>query len=119
MLESNFKNQNYTVIGINSLIEGDLTLFGDVIIHSKIKGTITVNDSGKIILERGSLVKGSINCQDIDVFGKVEGNINSTGTLAIRASANVSGTIKCTKLTVYPGAILNMEAHAEDDHKSL
>jgi cytoskeletal protein CcmA (bactofilin family) len=114
MLESNFKKQNYTVIGIASLIEGDLTLSGDVIIHSHIKGTITIKAPGKVTLERASHLEGTINCEDIDVFGKVEGNINSTGTLTVRSSANVSGTIKSGQLTVYPGAILNMEAHAEE-----
>jgi len=117
MKENNFKNQNYTVIGINNNIEGELTLCGDIIIHSKIKGTITVVDQGKIILERESSFEGTIFCQDIDVFGSVQGNIVASGALTVRSSANISGTVKAGKMTVYPGATLNMEAHAETEEK--
>lgn len=119
MLESNLKKQNYTVIGVGSSIEGDLTLSGDVYIHSFVEGSITIINEGKITLERTSQIKGSISCTNIDVFGKVEGNINSAGTLTIRSSAEISGTIKSKKLIVYPGAILNTEAHAQDKDRNI
>lgn len=119
MKESNFKNQNYTVIGIDNYIKGDLELKGDIVIHSKIEGTLTVKDTGKVILERSSHFLGTIYCEDIEVFGKIEGNINANGALTVRSSANISGAINAKKISIYPGAILNMEAHAEQEVEQL
>ncbi len=114
MKEINFKNLNYTVLGANNKIVGDLEMQGDTIIHSHIEGTITMKDTSRLIIERKSTIDGTIYCFDIEIFGKVYGNIYSEGKLTIRSSAEVSGVIKAKQLSVYPGAILNMEAHAEN-----
>ncbi len=114
MKESDFKNQNYTVIGINNSISGELELSGEVIVHSKVKGTITVKDEGKLVIERDSYIEGTIYCHDIEVFGEIQGNINAQGKLTVRSSARISGGVNANQMAVYPGATLNIEAHAED-----
>lgn len=113
--ENDFKKQNYTVIGMNNSIVGDLNLTGDSIIHSKIKGTITIFGEGKLILERTSEFEGTIYCNDIEVFGIVKGSIKSAGALTIRSSANISGNISAQKLSIYPGAVLNIEGHTNEE----
>jgi cytoskeletal protein CcmA (bactofilin family) len=115
MKEINFKNLNYTVLGANNKIVGDLEMQGDTIIHSQIEGTITIKDTSNLIIERKAKIDGTIYCHDVEVFGKVFGNIYAEGKLTIRSSAEVSGVIKAKKLSIYPGAILNMEAHAENE----
>ena len=52
--------------------------------------------------------------KDIEVFGVVNGSINSAGSLIIRSSAKVYGNIHAQNMSIYPGAILNIEGHAED-----
>lgn len=115
MREIDFKKQNYTVIGINNSIDGELKLTGDAIIHSKITGTITMFGEGNLILERTSEFEGTIYCNDIEVFGNIKGSIKSSGILTIRSSASISGNISAKKLSIYPGAILNIEGHTEDE----
>ncbi len=118
MKELDFKKQNYTVIGINNSIEGDLKLTGDALIHSSIKGTITMFQEGTLILERDSSFEGTIYCNDIEVFGSVKGTIKANGKLTVRSSAFVSGNIQAKQMAVYPGAILNIEGHTDDEEQS-
>jgi cytoskeletal protein CcmA (bactofilin family) len=108
--DQDFKNFHYNVIGSQSIIKGDLILSGDSIINSYIEGTILVSDNGKLILERGSLVKGKIKAVDLEIFGTVEGEIECSGLVSIRSSAQVIGEIKSDRLVVYPGAIIEMSA---------
>lgn len=107
---NDFKNFQYNVLGPSTLLTGDIHFSGDAIITAAITGNIKMLNSGKLILERGSLVKGRIEAFDLEVFGEVEGDIISQGSVAIRSSAQVSGSIKAKRLIIYPGAIVNTEA---------
>lgn len=113
MNDMDFKDFNYNVIGSKSRITGDLILSGDAIVSSHIDGSIEVLDLGKLILERGSFVKGKIKAIDLEIFGTVEGMIECSGLVSIRSSANVKGEIRSGRLVIYPGAIVEMTASAE------
>lgn len=109
MIENDFKKLNFSVLGKSSSLEGDFNFHGDTLLGCKIKGTISMLDKSKITLERGSEVEGSIYCHDIEVFGSFSGSINASGTLSIRSSAIVSGKISADKLSIFPGAQINIE----------
>jgi cytoskeletal protein CcmA (bactofilin family) len=115
MNDHDFKKFNYNVLGANSKIKGDLTLTGDGIITSEIEGNIEVKENGKLILERGSFVKGKIQAIDLEIFGEVEGDITCSGLVSIRSSAHVTGSIKSARLVIYPGAIVEMTASSQEN----
>jgi len=115
MNNQDFKDFNYNVIGTKSRIVGDLILSGDAIISSQIDGSIEVLDHGKLILERGSFVKGRIKAIELEIFGSVEGLIECSGLVSIRSSATVVGEIKSGRLVIYPGAIVEMTASSESE----
>lgn len=108
--DKDFKDFHYNVLGAKSKIQGDLVLCGDAIVNSYIEGSIEVQEEGKLVLERGSFVKGKIKAIDLDIFGQVEGDIDCAGLVSIRSSATVSGSIKSGRLVIYPGAIVEMNA---------
>lgn len=110
MDDRDFRNFHYNVLGAQSRINGDLILSGDAIVNSHVEGSIIVKDHGKLILERGSYVKGKIKAIDLDIFGTVEGEIECEGLLSIRSSAQVQGIIKSGRLVIYPGAVVEMNA---------
>ena len=114
MTDQDFRQFNYNVLGTNSRIKGDLTLSGDAIITSTIEGSIEVLDQGKLVLERGSFIKGKIKAIDLEIFGKVEGDIECSGLVSIRSSAEVIGSIKSSRLVIYPGAIVEMKASSQE-----
>jgi cytoskeletal protein CcmA (bactofilin family) len=117
---TNFKELNFSLLGKKTKITGDLSLEGDTVLAGSLTGTITVKDQGNIIIEQTATIEGDIYCNDIEIFGSFSGSINASGTLTIRSSADVAGKISASKMSIYPGAILNMEGSAEalsDDKK--
>jgi cytoskeletal protein CcmA (bactofilin family) len=112
--DADFKNFNYNILGAKSHVKGDLILSGDTIVNSHIEGNIEVQEKGKLILERGSFVQGKIKAIELEIFGNVEGEIECSGLLSIRSSANVVGKIKSGRLVIYPGAVVEMTASTEE-----
>lgn len=110
--DQDFRDFHYNVIGGKSSITGDLVLSGDSIINSQVNGSIHIQDKGKLILERGSFVKGKIKAIDLEIFGTVEGEIECSGLVSIRSSAQVQGQIKSGRLVIYPGAVVEMQAQS-------
>jgi cytoskeletal protein CcmA (bactofilin family) len=104
--DQDFKEFHYNMFGARSKVKGDLVLYGDTIITSWVEGTIEVQDNGKLILERGSQVKGKVKAVDLEIFGEVEGEIECSGLVSIRSSAQVTASIKAGSLVIYPGAIV-------------
>lgn len=113
MQEQNFKKIQFTVIGKDSALEGDLIFKGDTIVNGKLKGTITVLDNGKVTLERESVTEGQLYCHDIEVLGEFSGSINASGNLIVRSSGKLSGKIQAKNISIYPGAEVNMEGETQ------
>lgn len=114
MKEQDFKNLNFTIVGINSSLEGDLKFTGDTLINGHITGTVTVESPGKLTLERQGNIEGRVFCEDFEVFGEVKGTVNASGTLSIRSGAQVSGVINANKLSIFPGAIVNIDGKTDE-----
>lgn len=112
--DQDFREFHYNVLGAKSSITGNLVLLGDTVITSHIEGSVEIKDEGKLILERGSFVKGKIKAIDLEIFGKVEGDIICSGLVSIRSSAEVTGNIKSGRLVIYPGAIVEMQASSQE-----
>lgn len=108
------KNLNFCVFGSQSEIKGELFLKGDITISSKVEGQINMLDQSKVTIEREGIVEGIIYCYDLEVFGEIKGHIKAEGNVVIRSSATVSGNIHAQNLTIYPGAVLNIEGHTQE-----
>ncbi len=114
--DNDFREFNYNVLGSRSKVIGDVILSGDAIITSEIHGSIEVLGQGKLVLERGSFVKGRIKAIDLEIFGTVEGEIECEGLVSVRSSARITGTLKSGRLVVYPGAILETDISTIDQN---
>ena len=112
--DQDFKDFRYNVLGSDSKIVGSLILCGDAIVTSVIEGSIEVQGEGRLVLERGSYVKGKIIAKELEIFGTVEGEIYCSGTISVRSSARLSGTLKSGKLVIYPGAIVDMDVATQE-----
>ena len=113
--DQDFRQFHYNILGVKSQVIGDLILSGDAIITASITGSVIVQDSGKLVLERGSFIKGKIKAIDLEIFGQVEGDIECSGLVSIRSSAQVTGSIKSGRLVIYPGAIVEMTADSQEN----
>lgn len=109
-----FKNYNFSILGTNTKLLGELEIEGDCIINAQITGNLKSNDQSKIIIERSANIEGDIYCHNLEIYGNVIGSINSSGTVIVRSCANVSGIIKSANLTIYPGAQVNTQIDTMD-----
>lgn len=115
MNDQDFKNLNFSVLGKNTELNGNLNFCGDTIINCVVKGDIRITNAGKLTLERDSFVDGNIYCNDVEIFGSVKGTITAHGTLSVRSSGVISGTINASQLSIFPGAVINIEAHTTEE----
>ena len=94
----------------NSLTAGS-KIIGTIITDSDIRvdGTIEgdVKCAGKLVVGEKGYVKGTIECQNAEIMGSVEGKVEVKQALALRATSNVKGDIYSQTLTVEPNAVFN------------
>lgn len=98
------------IIGAESEIKGDLTTKGIVKMDGTINGSIRAD--WVIVGETGTVI-GDVSGRGTVVYGKIEGNIDSTETTEIRASAVVEGDIRTAKLIVSEGAFFEGRSHMQ------
>jgi len=99
------ENSSINIIGKGTSIIGNLNSDGDIRIDGNIEGNIKA--SGKVLIGRTGKVKGDIFCATLDVSGTINGKINVSEILSLKADSNVLGDIITQKITIEPGAILN------------
>ncbi|MBF0298443.1 MAG: polymer-forming cytoskeletal protein [Oligoflexia bacterium] len=105
------KEQNFSFLGVGARLIGEFHLNGVVRISAQMEGKLFVESSGKLIIERNGSFNGKIQSDDIEIFGLVDGEINSNGRVILRPCSAVNGKINCKDLVIYPGATLNIDGH--------
>ena len=76
----------------------DGKVFGNIEASSGLNVAVTVGPNGE--------VHGDISAYKIEIAGKVDGNVNATGTADLRATSEVIGDISYGFISVHPGANL-------------
>ena len=105
------KEKNFSSIGAKSKSEGQVFYTGHVRFYAKHTGQLEMGPDSKLIIEREGSVSGEIQCDDLEVYGCLEGICHSSGRVIIYPGAMVSGEIHAKSLVVYPGSYLNIEGH--------
>ena len=100
----NTSGQN--IISEGTKIVGDLTSKGDFRIDGTIEGN--VKTTGKIVVGKSGLIKGSLQATDAYFEGKFSGKLALSGTLTLKSSAHIEGEVISSKLAVEPGATFNV-----------
>lgn len=93
---------------LNRLVEGTKVI-GDLIADSslRIDGEVigNVSTSAKVVIGENGIVKGNLSCQEADIEGKLEGNIDVEGLLTLRRSSRITGDIRTAKIQIEEGAV--------------
>lgn len=123
--ETDIKNQDEAVsgsinmIGVGTIIEGDLNCKGDIRVDGIIKGNLY--SKAKVVIGLTGDIEGLITCQNADISGHLTGNISVTEMLFLKSNARVHGDIMTNKLIVEAGAAFtgncNMGAGADKARK--
>jgi cytoskeletal protein CcmA (bactofilin family) len=95
----------YNALTSGSKIIGTVITDSDMRIDGIVEGDVKC--SGKLVIGEQGLVKGSIECQNAEVMGRVDGKIDVKNSLALRSTSNLVGEIATGTLMVEPNAIFN------------
>ena len=90
-------NAKRTVILSTSVIQGDIRVPNDLFLGGIVAGN--VDCGGVLVIKRGAVVEGNLNCKVLDVDGLVKGSVN-TGDLTIREEGRVGGRVETCRLRI-------------------
>ena|SRR5690554_1726311 len=86
-------------------LKGDISSTGFFRIDGTIEGNIRT--PSKVVLGKLGVIVGTLSCENADIEGKFEGNLQVSGTLTLRSTAIIDGDVVVGKLAVEPGATMN------------
>lgn len=101
-------------IGRTLVIKGEISGSEALYIDGRIEGKITMPES-RVTIGRNGKVDASIQAREVVIMGKVNGNIQCSDRVDIRAEGSVSGDISTARISVEDGAALKggIQVHAE------
>lgn len=91
------------IISNTTNIVGDIKSESDIRIDGNVKGNIQTK--GRVVIGQSGIVIGTINCQNAEISGNVEGKIKVVDLLSLKSTSNIQGEIYSGKLSIEPGAI--------------
>ncbi len=92
-------------INEGTTLKGDIQSKGFFRIDGIIDGN--VKTPSKVVIGKTGVITGTLTCENADIEGKFEGNLDVTGTLTLKATAHIKGEVVVGKLAVEPGATFN------------
>ena len=92
-------------ISAGTVIKGEIISPNDIRIDGTFEGK--VQSKGRVVIGETAVISGDIVCSDVDLWGKVEGNIFVKDTLALKEGCVVNGNLHVRKLSVVLGATFN------------
>ena len=90
-------------IGAAATIRGDVTGKGDLEIGGRVEGTVDLPDNDANIEAKG-FMDGGILARNVNVRGKVQGDIEARSKVTIFATGTVIGTIVAQRIQIEDGA---------------
>lgn len=91
-----------TLVGKNTIIDGNLKAEGTIRIDGKVQGDVTI--SGNLILGEQGYIKGAVKADSIHLSGIIEGNATSVNQLYISSTGKLTGDMNVTNVIIDEGA---------------
>jgi cytoskeletal protein CcmA (bactofilin family) len=91
-----------TVIGNSIMIDGEISGDEDLVIQGTVKGKIAVKES--LFVEGTGVVEADIETQNVEIAGKVTGNILASDKVELKSDCRVVGDIKAPRILIADGA---------------
>ncbi|MDN3723126.1 polymer-forming cytoskeletal protein [Aequorivita sp. SDUM287046] len=86
-------------------LKGDITSTGFFRIDGTVEGN--VKTPSKVVLGKTGVIIGTLSCENADIEGRFEGNLQVSGTLSLKSTAVIDGDVIVGKLAVETGATMN------------
>ena len=106
-------------ISAGTVIKGEILSPNDIRIDGTFEGRI--QSKGRVVVGESATIKGDIVCENVDLWGKVEGNIFVKDTLALKDGCKVDGSLHISRLSVESGDMIvegNIDAVSYSEGKA-
>jgi cytoskeletal protein CcmA (bactofilin family) len=90
------------IIGRGTVVRGNLSGSGDVIVLGQVEGTVSLRDM--LTIEQGGRVLADVAVTDLVIHGQMNGDIVAADQVTISSSAAVVGDIKAPRVVIEDGA---------------
>ena len=91
-----------TIIGSSITIDGEISGDEDLVIQGTVKGKISLKES--LFVEASGVVEADIEVQNVEITGKVTGNIAATDKVELKADCRVVGDVRAPRILIADGA---------------
>ena len=102
MIKENENSGVVNIIGIGTIITGDIQSKGDIRIDGTLKGA--VKTSGKVVVGEAGIIEGDVECNNADIAGSLNAKISVAQLLSLKGTAKLTGDLVTNKLAIEPGA---------------
>ena len=92
-------------ISAGTVIKGEILSPTDIRIDGTFEGRI--QSKGRVVVGETAVIKADIVCENVDLWGKVEGNLFVKNTLSLKEGCTVTGNLHIRRLSVELGATFN------------
>lgn len=92
-------------ISSGTVIKGEIMSPYDIRIDGTFEGK--VQTKGRVVVGETADVKGEVICENVDLWGRIEGNVYVKNTLALKDGCVVDGNLNVRRLSVELGSQFN------------
>ena len=104
-LEPEVNVNSISRISAGTIIKGEIVSPYDIRIDGTFEGKIQTK--GRVVVGETAFIKGDIICENIDLWGKVDGNVFVKDTLSLMEGCSVNGNLNTRRLSVELGSTFN------------
>ncbi len=90
-------------IGKSVQIRGELQGSEDLMVDGMVDGTIALQES-RLTIGPNAKVKANVSARDIVVMGSIQGNLQASGRIELRAGCQVVGDLRAARLSIEENA---------------
>ena len=103
--ETSLNVNSISRISAGTIIKGEIVSPYDIRIDGTFEGR--VQSKGRVVVGESAKITGDIVCENVDLWGKVDGNLFVKDTLSLKEGCVVSGNLHIRRLSVELGATFN------------
>ena len=92
-------------ISSGTVIKGEIVSPYDIRIDGTFEGK--VQTKGRVVIGETANIKGDVICENIDLWGKMEGNLYVKDTLSLMEGCSMDGNLHVRRLAVELGSTFN------------
>lgn len=114
------QNRIDCLIGIGTVVEGDVTFTGGLRVDGRVHGNVMVADGkpGTLVLSERARIEGEIHVSHAVINGTIVGPVYAAECVELQVKANVTGDVYYKTLEMQLGAVVQGRLVYQNEGKS-